>query len=406
MNDNETMCVVSCKNPTQHDDLSNQQFKRGTELETIEAGNIGDNHFEKNIRFYNGLLTLKFHEKKLNKSINDLVGNKSRVKSMMTNVINKRLRQLNESTNNKFNDSLCQVEHYLWDMLSAHNKNRRKFFFDLKLKKLFKLNSSLYGGIYNVFEAMFNLNTKLQMTPQLKMKEKKKELELKINDVNETLKNLCTNVHDTILKVVAKIKSTFENVCNHYLNIYHTQEAIHNFENLILQNKSEIIKKENDYGKNYLQDEKLLKNVKFKQKEIKNLIKVLRKNETSDESPEQFINKRLKLLNQASKKSFIEHMCYCEVTEWTRLSNSYRQFADLPRDVLENIQLFYDGVADVLEMIFKAKHEPEKSFQMKLKEMKTILINLVANFSKMPIGSCLLMNKLIEDVYAELIKFM
>ena len=99
-------------------------------------------------------------------------------------------------------------------------------------------------------------------------------------------------------------------------------------------------------------------------------------------------------------------MCQCEVTEWKRLSESYTKFADLPRDVLENIQLFYEGVSDVLERIFKAKTESDKSFEQKVKEMETILNVLVACYSKLPNGPCYLMNKIIEDVYTELIKLM
>ena len=85
---------------------------------------------------------------------------------------------------------------------------------------------------------------------------------------------------------------------------------------------------------------------------------------------------------------------------------NYTKFADLPRDLLENIQRFYGGIVAVLQNIVEAKSESNKSFEQKLKEMETILIELVACYSKLPNGPCYLINKIVEDVYTELTKLM
>ena len=65
------------------------------------------------------------------------------------------------------------------------------------------------------------------------------------------------------------------------------------------------------------------------------------KNKTSSaESPNNLINKRLVLLEEASKKFFIKDMCHFENTESYRLSDSYTKFADLPRDVLKIFNVY------------------------------------------------------------------
>ena len=112
------------------------------------------------------------------------------------------------------------------------------------------------------------------------------------------------------------------------------------------------------------------------------------------------------MLEKASKKYFINHIYNCEVTEWTRLYGNYTKFADLPRDLLENIQRFYGGIVAVLQKIVEAKSESDISIELKVKKIKISLDVLLASFSKIENWPRLLMNKIIEDVYAELIKLM
>ena len=92
-------------------------------------------------------------------------------------------------------------------------------------------------------------------------------------------------------------------------------------------------------------------------------------------------------------------MCHCELTEWRTLAKSFTNNAELPIDVFENIQRFYGRIAAVLHK----SDNPEKSYQQKA--MKIILNVLVACYSKIPNGPCFLLNKVIEDVYVELLSY-
>ena len=86
--------------------------------------------------------------------------------------------------------------------------------------------------------------------------------------------------------------------------------------------------------------------------------------------------------------------------------DNYTEFADLSRDILENIQRFYGEIVAVLLKIVEAKSEADISFELKVKKIKISLDVLLASFSKIENWPRLLMNKIIEDVYAELIKLM